>query len=423
MLQLTFNGAINEVGRSAILVDTGIERILLDYGSNINEVPPLHPREIVGNIDALFLSHAHLDHSGSIPLLFRKGMEFPVYGLGITKRLTKLLLEDTIKIAKREGYHPGFEKRDVRKTMRNFVSIRYREPIKLKETKVTLIHAGHIPGSSMILIETKDKNILYTGDFNDRDTMLLEKYDLKKLPNIDILITESTYANREHPDRKKVEHEFVKLVNETCSNDGISLVTGFAVGRLQELLLVLDEYNVDWPIYMDGMGIKALRIICDYPQLLREYERLRKLSKKINFVKRGSMRKKIIKRPCVILTTSGMLSGGPVVEYIKRLHDRRDSTLFLTGFQVKNTPGRILLQTGRYINPNEALDLKVKMMVKYLDFSAHVGRSGLFKTIEKLNPSKIFCIHGDDTFGFAKELCEMGYNAIAPAFMGESFTI
>jgi len=419
MIQLTFLGATNEVARSAIVVDTGLERILFDYGSNINETPPLHPNPIPGKLDAIFLSHCHLDHCGSLPLLFRNGQECPIYALDVTKKLSRVLLEDSMKIARKEGYDPGFDKKDVKTTIRSFVSIKYRQPIKLVRTKVTAFDAGHVPGSAGFLLQSENKNIFYTGDFNNSDTRLLKECDFD-LPSIDTLITESTYARRNHPDRKTTEAKFVEMVNDTCANDGVAVVSGFAVGRLQELLLVLHNYKVKWPVYIDGMAKRITKIINEFPELLKHYKELKKATEKITFVNTRK-RSKILKEPCVILTTSGMLNGGPVIDYIKKLHNKRNCSLFLTGYQVKGTPGRILVETGRYINSNVGLDLEMKMFVKQFDFSSHTGRDGLFKIIEKINPKKIFCIHGDNTVEFCEELKEKGYNVIAPTFPGEKF--
>ncbi|MCD6402945.1 MAG: MBL fold metallo-hydrolase [Candidatus Aenigmarchaeota archaeon] len=421
MLKISFLGACNEVARASILIDDGIERILLDYGSNITEIPPLHPRKINKPLDAVFLTHAHLDHSGSLPLLISQGQKMPIYAMEVTKRLTRLLLLDSVKIAKREGYRLGYGKKEVRRTMKMFSNIKYREPIKFSSIEIIGYDAGHIPGSMGFLVKVDGKNVFFTGDYKDIDTQLLTKADFDELPEIDILITESTYAKREHPDRKRLEHEFIDFIDETCSNDGIALVSSFAVGRAQEILMILRKYKVKWPVWLDGMGKKATRIIMEYPELLKDYDGLKKAVKKVRFISSIADRKRALKQPGIIVTSAGMLGGGPVVWYLKHLYDRRDSSLILTGYQVKGTPGRMLLDTGRFVN--DEIDVKVKMSVKWFDFSAHVGRSGLFRTVEKLQPKKIFCIHGEDTFGFAEELREMGYDAIAPGYVGETFTI
>jgi putative mRNA 3-end processing factor len=229
------------------------------------------------------------------------------------------------------------------------------------------------------------------------------------------LITESTYSDREHPDRSGEERNMIEAIEETIANNGVALVSCFAISRTQEILLILDEYEVEGNIYLDGMGKKATRIIDAHPGLQREYNQLKRVLDRLNvkFITNPSMRKKAIKNPSIIVTTSGMLTGGPVAYYIEKLYDREDCTLSLTGFQVPGTEGALLLKTGRYIHGD--LDLKMKMSVRKFSFSSHASRTELLKFARKLNPEKIFCVHGDNTIRFARELkAEHGFDAVSP---------
>lgn len=423
MVQLSFHGAMSTVGASSILVDTGVEKILLDYGTKVQEIPPKFPIPIEGKVDAILLSHTHLDHSGAIPLFYAKGNGAPIYSIDVTRPLCKLLWLDSIKVGREEGVELPFTKKDVKDTVKNFVPVNYRVPFKSHTTEITFFDAGHIPGSAFHFLKFDNgKSLLYTGDFNTRNTRLLEKADTD-LPEVNYLITESTYSDRNHPDRKQVEKELIKTINETLANDGITLVAGFAVGRIDEILLVLDAYGIDYPVYVDGMAKKAITIINRYKNLLRESNSLDKALEKVEYVREDKMRKRIIRQPCVILTTSGMLSGGTIIPYIKKLFRRDDSSLILTSYQVEGTPGRILLETGKFIYPKENLNLDVKMFVKRLDFSSHLGRKELFEFIEHVNPEKIFCVHGDHTEEFANELKEKGFDAVAPLANNRIFTI
>jgi len=420
MVRLSFLGAMNTVGASGILVDTGTEKIVLDYGTKIQEIQSKFPLPIEGRVDAILLSHCHIDHSGGTPILFTKGNSCSVYAVNVTKPLVNLLLLDSVKISREEGVQLPFTKADVRETIKNFSAVNYRVPFKLRKTKVTGFDAGHIPGSQMVFLDFGDNSLLYTGDFNTNDTRLLKKAD-QNLPEVDFLITESTYSDREHGERKKQENFLVKIINDTLAVDGVCLVAGFAVGRLDEIMLVLDSYGIDYPVYLDGMAKKGVTIINQFNNLLRKPKSLDKALEKVEYVKDDRMRKRIIKQPCVILTTSGMLSGGPINYYLKRLYDDRDNSLVLTSYQVEGTPGKRLLETGRYTT--EEVDLDLKMFVKRLDFSSHAGRGDLFKFVERVNPKKVFCIHGDHTEEFASELKEKGFDAVAPLANNRIFEV
>jgi putative mRNA 3-end processing factor len=408
-------GGAHEVGRSAVLVDTGSEKILLDYGSKINVKPTQYPKNVNVKLNAVLLSHSHLDHCGAIPILFHQGQRCPVYSLKITQPLSRMLLLDSYKISRYEGEEEKFTKKDINVATKHFKPVEYKKPFKIGKTLITFFDAGHIPGSAMILIETREKRILYTGDFKLSDTRLITGAD-QNIPSVDVLITESTYSDREHPEREKEERKMIDAIEETMANNGVSLISCFAIARTQEILLILDEYDLEGDVFIDGMSKKATRIIISYPELMREYNQVQKALQRLNvkFITNPGMRRKIIKKPSVIVTTSGMLTGGPVSHYIEKMYDRRNCTLILTGFQVPGTEGAILLKTGRYIH--EDLDLKLKMSVRKFDFSSHASRTELFKFAERVNPEKIFCIHGDNTDRFANELREeYGFDTVAPS--------
>ncbi len=411
------------VGCSSVLVDTGVEKIVLDYGTKLQEIPPKFPIPIQGKVDAVMLSHSHLDHSGAIPIFSANGQNPPIYAHEVAKHLSRLLWMDSLKIAREEKIQLPYTKRDVKNSLKNFVPVKYRRPFNLRKTKVTYFDAGHIPGSAMPFMKFDDgKSLMYTGDYNTVDTRLLKKADTN-LPDIDYLITESTYSDRDHPDRKDMEKQLVRIIDETLANDGVTLIAGFAVGRIDELLLVLDKYGVECPIYIDGMAKKAITIINQYKSLLHDPNSLDRALERAEYVYGDTMRRRIIKKPGVILTTSGMLSGGAIVSYLKRLHDREECSLILTSFQAEGTPGKTLLETGRFIYPKENVDVDLKMFVKRLEFSSHVGRTELINFIKKTNPETVFCMHGDHTEEFVRELREHGFDAIAPVANNRVFRL
>jgi len=348
------------------------------------------------------------------------GQGCPIFSIDVTKPLTELLLSDSLKISHEEGVSLPFTKKDAETTIKNFVPVPYRQQTKIHKTTFTFFDAGHVPGSAMILLNLNGKNLLYTGDLKTTDTRLLEKAD-EDLPKIDYLITESTYSDREHLDRKSQEKELIKIINETLAVDGHCLLAGFAIGRLQEILLILDKHRIDYPLFMDGMAKKATTITNQHRNLLKEPNALDRALKKVEYVNSEKARSRVLKHPSVILTTSGMLTGGAVVWYLKKLYSDQRSSLVLTGWQLEDTPGKILMETGRYVT--KSLDMEVNMLVERLDFSAHLGRSELFEFVNKLNPEKVFCVHGDHTEEFATELRQKGFDAVAPIASNRIFSL
>jgi len=427
MIQLTFLGAMAEVGASGMVLDSGKTKMLLDYGASTEVTPARPPLPVGGKVNSVVLSHAHVDHCGSLPQITKES-NAPIFSAECTKDITELLLYDSLKINMQEAGNLGgaklpFVKEDVRRTIRNFREMQYRRPFNAPGARVTLFDAGHIPGSAMTHVDfgAGTKKFLYAGNYNGIETRLLKACDLD-LPKIDVLITESTYSDRDHPDRKSQEKELIDIVTQTVSNGGIALIPSFAVGRAQELLLILEQEGIDYPVYMDGMAKKATTIINRHKNLLRDPHELDDTLKKVKYVTSQKHRSKVVKDPCAIITTSGMLSGGPTNSYMKMLHDDNNSSIVLTGWQANGTPGKLLLETGRYTNDEERVDVEVKMRVRRLDFSAHIGKKHLWEFIERTAPEKIFCVHGDHTEEFAQELNGKGWDAFAPIANNRTFS-
>ncbi|UCD07527.1 MAG: MBL fold metallo-hydrolase [Candidatus Aenigmatarchaeota archaeon] len=413
MVEITILGGSNEVGRIAILIEANKERFLFDYGIDVQTGnPPIRPEF---PLTAMFISHAHIDHSGLLPELYKRGWKGNIYGTKPTLGLCNLLLEDSIKVQRKRGQVPHYHPQHI-KIMNSFwKTLDYNKPVEFKNSSARFLDAGHIPGSASPLLETGGKRILYTGDIKFADTKLIKGtriWDEK----IDVLIMESTYHYKNHPDRKELEDDLRELVQNTFYNNGIVLLPSFAVGRTQELLSILQDLG--FPIFLDGMGIEATEIILNYPKFLRSPKKLRKAFGKARKIMKSKDRKEVLNKPCIVISTAGMLSGGPIGYYIKRLYQREDCAIALTGYQVEGTVGRRLMDTGRYVN--EGLDVKLRMPPHFMDFSAHCGRDNLIKLVKKTNPEKVIVIHGDGTTEFAEELRGMGFDARSPA-NGEKF--
>ncbi len=417
-MNLKFLGGAMEVGRSGVLLDTGSEKILMDYGIKIvsqAEGPLQSPKIPIATnlkLDAMLLSHAHLDHSGFVPNLYNRGYRGPTYSTATTFDLAKVLLNDSIKLADLRNQEKYFFKKDLKKMEKNEYRITHGQQFYIGKTSVGVYDAGHIPGSVSFHLNTGKKSIVYSGDIKSRDTELLRGLE-KIRENTDILIMESTYAQRDHPDREVQEKRLTDAVRETLDKGGTAMIPCFAVGRAQEVLLILQKYGLDkYPIYLDGMSVAATEIILRYPELINQPKKLKKIYSTITKVHNNRQRSAITKKPCIIVTTSGMLNGGPIAYYLGKLYNRKDCSLTLTGFQVPGSAGHGLLETGNYVTDDKSF--KVKCNIDFIDLSAHSGRKELFEYVQMIDPEKVFVIHGDSCDRFARELAEKGYDAYAP---------
>jgi len=399
-------GGFREVGRNAVLIESK-ENILFDHGIKVETGEP--PKR-VERVDAVILAHAHLDHVGSCPSLFRKSKP-NVFSTITSFELAHLLLRDSLKIARIKNMKKYFDKRDIEKMKKREVRVTYGQKFEAENYSFEVHDAGHIPGSFCPLLEIDNKRILYTSDFNTNPTKLLNgaKLDVK---DIDILIIESTYSNRDHPPRKETEEKFFEAVQGTIANEGVAVLPCFAVGRSAEILMILNSFNPDFPIYLDGMSKVATEITLRYPEFLRDAKALKKTLDNVIMINSDDERKKIIKRPCAIVSSSGLLEGGPSVRYVKYLYKNPESSIIFSGFLIPRTAGRYLVDTGRFVT--EGFDLKIKMGIHRFDFSAHSGRTDLFNFVNKIRPEKIICLHGDYCERFATELRGRGFDAIAP---------
>ena len=271
----------------------------------------------------------------------------------------------------------------------------------------------------MTLVENKcnDRRILYTGDFKLSPQLLQSSAEIIKS---DILITESTYATREHPDREQLIKQFIEDIKTVLDNGGSALLPAFAVGRAQEILAMLYKHGLIEYTYLDGMAQKATEIVLNYPHFTRHKDLLLSALRNARWVESKSQRKSILKNPSIIVTTAGMLNGGPAVSYITMLN--QNSKIFLTGYQIPGTNGRLLLDGKPIIIDNKKF--KVKNPVAFYDFSAHAGKEDLYTYIKKSSPETVICVHGapESTASLASSLELEGYKAYAPK-VGEKIKV
>jgi putative mRNA 3-end processing factor len=392
-MQFTFHGAGKEVGRSCIILDN---KFLIDAGIKIGDHNNQYPEHFdPQQIEATFISHAHLDHSGALPKLNHDGLTCPIFMTEMTALTTKVLLEDSHHIEMMHHSHPGYGKKHIFNVLQHVINVPYNKPRKINQAlKATFFDAGHIPGSASILLEYKSKRILYTGDINHLTTHLLNgaNYE-KKIGKIDVMITESTYGDRSHPDRQQTEQEFVELIEETLEHGSV-LIPAFAVGRAQELVLLLAQQpQITCPIYLDGMSRKILDLYAQHPKFVKDHAALVKAMKRIISIHGKSQRKRVLRKNAIIITTSGMVSGGPVMTYLKMMFNNPDNAILLTGFQGEGTNGRLLLEEKTVYVDGKRLHWRGR--IDRFDFSAHAGQEELIAAIEQVRPTNLIIQHGD----------------------------
>ncbi len=418
---ISFLGAAKEVGRSCFLLDLP-DKLLLDCGVKFgpdNEI--VEPLPVKTNLNAVILSHAHLDHSGFLPKLFA---QVPVltYLTTPTLDLSNLLWEDSLKIAKFNHEHPGFEPNDLHLIKKFSFEVNNRRKLAISpHVQMEFFDAGHIVGSSMVKLSVDNKNVLYTGDFNPTDTRLHTGADLKVGP-VDTVIIESTYGNRNHPPRKELEAVFAEEVQDVVDRKGWALIPAFAIGRGQEIIEILRSHGVNADIYYDGMGQKAAQIMLNYPKYLRDPKALKKALDSVVWVRSGKERKEALKKPCIIVASAGMLQGGPILFYIRKLRLEANSKLFFTGYQAERTAGRTLHETHKLEIDNEVLDVGFEI-AKY-EFSAHASRDDMLDALKKWSPERAFLVHGDpEVMNFyAERIKELGIKPIIPE-MGKTYKL
>ena len=395
-MKILVHGAGQEVGRSCIEIQSKDGEFLLDCGVKLNFQGMEYPtRTDTKDIDAVFISHAHLDHTGCLPLFDHQGLFCPVFATPMTKAITKILLMDSFEIEMAEKHGDvAYKKRDVERIGESIITVNYNEWGKIHGIEWKFTDAGHIPGSASIMLKTEGKTILYTGDINTEETLLMQRIDDNYKEKIDILIIESTYGSREHPDRIKTEEEFLNLVQEKI-NQGTVLLPCFAVGRAQEIMLLLKRRK--WPvnIYIDGMAKEVTELLFNYPKSYKNPSGLKNAYNSVNQVRGSHDRDSLLNRDekAVIITTSGMLDGGPIVRYLEQLYNNPNVSIILTGYQVMDSNGRMIVESKKARINKRVVD--VKCFIKQFDFSAHAGKSGLEKLIQKINPKIAIINHGD----------------------------
>ncbi|MEM3675682.1 MAG: beta-CASP ribonuclease aCPSF1 [Thermoplasmataceae archaeon] len=451
-IRITALGGHREVGRSATLVSTNNSRILVDCGMmNTNDsdeqpwasAPYLYAPEIqpFSALDAVILTHAHLDHSGLLPILFKYGYDGPVYMTQPTRDLAALLQNDYIKVAHAEGHKGPYESKHIREALKHTIVLRYNETTDItRDVRLTFYNAGHILGSASVHLHIGEGlyNIVLSGDVKFEKTWLFNPAN-NKFPRVEAFMTESTYAGREdyHHPRGEASETLIEIINRTFERGGSVLIPVFAVGRSQEVMLVLEEAIrngkiKDVPVYLDGMIMEATAIHAAYPEYLnrnlRESIMVRRenpfLSQIFKKVETKQQREEICDSVdnSIVLATSGMMNGGPVMEYFKSWCESPKHTLVFVGYQADGTLGRRIQRGAPDVTLSEGgkqTKFNIKMSVETAEgFSGHSDKRQLLAYIATMQPKphKILVNHGDGdkTVEFARLIkTKFGIDAIA----------
>ena len=419
MVTISFMGGTHQVGGNAVLVKSKEANLLLEYGVKPG-TPPEFPGHVrARDIDGIILGHAHLDHSGGIPLFYLSEKK-PYFATRTTSELVKILIKDMIKL---NSYYLPFEYLELDKMIDNRVDVEYGQKVKLKDTEFQLLNAGHIPGSAMIDLTVNGKKILYTSDFNTVQTRLCHGAKVPR-KRYDAVIVESTYAMHEHPERKQLEVDFMKDIKETINQGGRVFIPAFAVGRSHEMISVVSAHKFDGYMLLDGMARAVNQVMLDNPESVRTPQTYAKYMSKVHQIRGWRDRRQAIKNADVVVAPSGMLQGGTAMFYMEQLALDSRNGVFIVSFQVPGTGGAKLLETGMFKIKDR--DQKVNAKVKHFDFSSHSGKTPLQNFLKGLKGKPdVYVIHGEEeSCDFLAEWTrdELDLNGVAPK-RDEEFTL
>ena len=425
-VRLSALGGFRHVGRSSMLVQTPLSTIMLDAGVDVantkEPIPRIDAPEFdVSKLDAVVITHSHLDHCGFLPALYKYGYRGPVYSTLPTRDVMTLLHLDYISLSSRTNSKMLFDVADVKEMLKYSIPLAYHEVTDIApDIRVTLHNAGHILGSAMVHLNIGNGfyNLLYTGDFKYANSKTLNRAD-NLFDRVEALIMESTYGgdqNRE-PSREEAEQFFLDIITKTTEKKGKVLVPVLGVGRAQELMLLIEEWEryglmPDVPVVVDGMLWDVTAIYTVYPEFMNTETRRRIIEHNSNpfispnfkhTVSEEERMQILAGGPAVILATSGMLNGGPSVSYFANLCEDEKNAVILVSYQGPGTLGRTIKNGAKEVDMELNGKLRhfdINALVYSIDgFSGHSDRTQLERYINdiKPRPKKLILDHGEES--------------------------
>jgi predicted metal-dependent RNase len=446
MLEISVLGGADSVGRSCVMISDRDSRIVLDAGiqlhprrSGLLSTPPDRLDDYADDIDSILVSHAHIDHSGYVPALYRAGYRGNIHMTMPTKEIVQILWKDHLKIEGPHHYGISHLQTAFQKTVPHEYKRRFRV---INGITAEFYDASHILGSAGILLDWDGTRIFYTGDFNNTKTPFHDPFIfLDPDEPIDILLTETTNAGRKINNRKIVTSNLTKHLLKCYSRGGKAIIPSFALGRSQEVQSYLtndfDSFLHKFPIYIDGMILDMNAIYEKYmdkkwvsPRILIslkdkgyrspfDHDGIRTVDDVSHYGKRTEKREllSLQDKQSIILTTSGMLEGGPVYDYLRYGGANPLNGLYIVGYQVEGTLGSDILSGERKIQLNngfgEIFDVNLALEIKNFSFSGHSSLDGLIDMVRYSSPSKIYAMHGEPEaqYHYSQMLEKLGINA------------
>ena len=423
-MKFHFLGGAMEIGGSCIYLNISGKRILMDCGirqtGSKDPIPDFATIQAQGGLDAILISHAHMDHIGTLPIISKAYPNAKIYMTAMTADLTRVLLYDSLKIMNyREDEIPHYTEQDVLSMLNRITPVRYQTSVQLFDNfTVAFYPAGHIAGAACIYITAEEGSVFYSGDFSAFSQRTIEGIHIPKL-RPDVSIVETTYGNRLHSNRQVEERRLISLVSECIEKGQKILIPCFALGRAQEVLLILRAAIQNGeipaaPVYVDGMVRDINTMYTRNPTFLKNALARRILkgnepfyTKDIQAVAPNQKRDELLsgKSPLIIVSSSGMLTGGPSTQYARSLVTSKNACIIITGYQDEESPGRKLLNllensaesdgTSERKITLDGVTYPVRCRIEQVGLSAHGDKAEIAALLERLSSRRIFLVHGN----------------------------